>query len=307
MANGLLRDFVQIIGIADPTEFPVIGENTRYTQFSVLERLEIPEVKPDVEQINTLLIDARVTNARTIFTPVGVKVVIEGVLRQKVIYTALVEEQSVHSAHFEHPFCTFIDIPLDIPAGVTVPAYLASLGLSINDILDSPVNVIIEDVEIQLLDPRTVSKCVILFAYADLNPDLFPLTCDCSFTAAGLTADITAPVLGDVTATLDVGICPGCDAEASFINLTLSALGVDVLTVDVGSDLITDIICSDDNTTLTVLAAGVNAGVLGVNLDLSLIIDTTANTATLVLSSGGTDILTVPIVDLLGNIITECA
>ncbi|SFF57578.1 protein of unknown function [Halobacillus alkaliphilus] len=306
MASGFLRDFVQIIGIADPSEFPVIGEDTRYTQFSVLERLEIPEVKPDVEQINTLLIEAEVTSTRNIFTPVGVKVVVEGILRQKVIYTALVEEQSVHSAHFEHPFCTFIDIPLNVPAGQTVPAYLASLGLSINDILASDVNILIEDVEISLLDPRTVSKCVILFVYADLNPDLFPLTCDCSFSAAGLTADITAPVLGDVTATLDVGICPNCDANASFIDLTLSALGVDLLTVAVGSELITDITCSADNTTLTVLAEGVDAGVLGADLNLSLTVDTTADTATLVLSSGAVPILTVPIVGLLGNTITDC-
>lgn len=306
MANGFLRDFVQIIGIADPTLFPVIGEDTRYTQFSVLERLEIPEVKPDVEQINTLLIEAEITGTRNIFTPVGVKVVIEGILRQKVIYTALVETQSVHSAHFEHPFCTFIDIPLDIPAGQTVPAYLASLGLSINDILATEVNILIEDVEIKLLDPRTISKCVILFAYADLNPALTPLTCECSFSAVGLSVDVTAPILGNVTATLDVGICPNCDPEANFIDLTLSALGVDVLNIAVGADLITDILCGEDGTTLTILAAGVNAGVLGLNLNLSLAIDTTANTATLVLSLGNTTILTIPFIDLLGNTITEC-
>ncbi|MFC7321519.1 DUF3794 domain-containing protein [Halobacillus campisalis] len=306
MANGFLRDFVQIIGIADPSQFPVIGEDTRYTQFSVLERLMIPEVKPDVEQINTLLIEAEITGTRNIFTPVGVKVVVEGILRQKVIYTALVEEQSVHSAHFEHPFCTFIDIPLDIPEGVTVPAYLASLGLSINDILASEVNILIEDVEINLLDPRTVSKCVILFVYADLNPDLFPLTCDCSFSATGLTADVTAPVLGDVTATLDVGICPDCDPDGSFIDLTLTPLVGLPLNIAVGSDLITEITCSPDDTTLTVLAAGVDAGLLGTNVDLSLVIDETANTATLVLSSGAVEILTIPITDLLGNTITPC-
>lgn len=174
MASGSLRDFVQIIGIADPSEFPVITPLTFYNQIAVQERLTIPEVKPDVEQINTLLIEAEVTQTRNIFTPTGVKVVVEGVLRQKVIYTALVPEQSVHSAHFEHPFCTFIDIPLPVPAGTTVEDYLASLGLSINDILDGDVEVIIEDVEINLLDPRTVDKCVILFLYVNVNPLLLP-------------------------------------------------------------------------------------------------------------------------------------
>ncbi|GGD09047.1 DUF3794 domain-containing protein [Pontibacillus salipaludis] len=174
MADGILRDFVQIIGIADPSEFPVIDADNPSTQMAIQERLTIPDVKPDVEQINTLLIEAVITGTRTIFTPTGVKVVIDGFLRQKVIYTALVEQQSVHSAHFEHPFCTFIDIPLNVPQGETVESFLASLGLSLNDVLAGPVNILIEDVEINLLDPRTVSKCVIVFAYTTVNPALVP-------------------------------------------------------------------------------------------------------------------------------------
>jgi Domain of unknown function (DUF3794) len=174
MANGVLRDFVQIIGITDPSEFPVITPLNPNNQIAVQERLTIPDAKPDVEQINTVLIEAVITGTRNIFTPTGVKVVVEGLLRQKVIYTADVPEQSVHSAHFENPFCTFIDIPLTIPAGQTVEQFLATLGLSINDILDGPVNIIIEDVEVNLLDPRTVSKCVILFLYTTINPLLIP-------------------------------------------------------------------------------------------------------------------------------------
>lgn len=174
MIDGVLRDFVQIIGIANPNEFPVINEDNPSTQMAIQERLTIPDVKPDVEQINTLLIEAVITGTRTIFTPTGVKVVVDGFLRQKVIYTALVEEQSVHSAHFEHPFCTFVDIPLAIPTGETVASFLASLGLSLNDVVTGPVNVLIEDVEISLLDPRTVSKCVIIFVYTTVNEALVP-------------------------------------------------------------------------------------------------------------------------------------
>lgn len=175
MANGVLRDFVQIIGIADPSEFPVITPLNPNNQIAIQETLTIPEAKPDVEQINTLLIEAEITQTRNIFTPTGVKIVVEGVLRQKVIYTALVPEQSVHSAHFEHPFCTFIDVPLVIPAGTTVEQLLATLGLSINDILDGPVEILIEDVDINLLDSRTLSKCVITFLYTTLNPLLGPV------------------------------------------------------------------------------------------------------------------------------------
>lgn len=40
----------------------------------------------------------------------GRKIIVEGVLRQKVIYTALVPSQSVHSACFEIPFSTYVSV-----------------------------------------------------------------------------------------------------------------------------------------------------------------------------------------------------
>ncbi|MBW7651200.1 DUF3794 domain-containing protein [Anoxybacillus sp. ST4] len=175
MNDNVLNNFVQIIGITPPSEFPFVGLLNPNNQIAVQEKLTIPPAKPDVEQINTLLIEAAITGTRNIFTPIGVKVVVEGVLRQKIIYTADVPQQSVHSAHFEQPFCSFINIPLNIPAGVTVNQLLASVGLSINNILAGPVQVFIEDVEISLTDPRTVHKCVILFLYTSLNPLLQPI------------------------------------------------------------------------------------------------------------------------------------
>ncbi|ADG83488.1 DUF3794 domain-containing protein [Thermincola potens] len=175
MAGSVLRDFVQIIGISDPTEFPVIGTLNPYNQAAIQESLTIPAAKPDIEQINTLLVEAQVTDSRTILTPTGIKIVVEGLLKQKIIYTALVPEQSVHSAYFEKPFCTYIDVPLIIPAGGTVETLLASLGLSLTDLLAGPVNVIIEDVEVNLLDPRTVDKCVVLFVYTTLVAALGPV------------------------------------------------------------------------------------------------------------------------------------
>ena len=45
----------------------------------------------------------------------GRKLIIEGLLKQKVIYTADDDEQSLHSANFEIPFSTFIIIEKDTP------------------------------------------------------------------------------------------------------------------------------------------------------------------------------------------------
>lgn len=172
--NGL-NNFVQIVGVTDPINFPIITAANPNTQFTVEETLCIPKQKPDVEQINTLLIEAVVTNTRNIITPTGLKVVIDGFLRQKVIYTADLPTQSVHSAHFEVPFCTFIDIPLTPPAGTTVPALLASLGLSLDTFRTGPVFLIIEDVDIDLsTDQREVEKCAVIFAYTTVSPLLVP-------------------------------------------------------------------------------------------------------------------------------------
>ncbi|TCS84448.1 hypothetical protein [Tepidibacillus fermentans] len=52
------RDFVQIIGITDPSEFPVIGPLNPNNEIAIQERLTIPEAKPNVEQIISVLVEA---------------------------------------------------------------------------------------------------------------------------------------------------------------------------------------------------------------------------------------------------------
>ena len=101
---------------------------------NVSETLEIPVLKPDVEQINSVNISVDIFRADIIKVPVspvdangdyvsnlegkvstGRKLIIEGLLKQKIIYTAAVDEQSIHSASFVIPFSTFIIIEKDTP------------------------------------------------------------------------------------------------------------------------------------------------------------------------------------------------
>lgn len=166
----MLRNFIDVIGIADPSEFPVILTTNPNTQHIVEETLTIPAEKPDVEQIISVMVEATITNSRVIATPVGIKVVVDGELNQKIIYTALEPTQSVHSAHYLQPFCTFIEIPLTVPAGMNVVDFLLTLGLTLDSILTAPTNVLIEDVSIELIDPRTVDKCTVLFIWATISP-----------------------------------------------------------------------------------------------------------------------------------------
>lgn len=171
----MLRNFINIIGIADPSEFPIITPTNPNTEYIVEEKLTIPEAKPDVEQINTILIEATIASSRVIVTPTGIKVITDGELTQKIIYTADEPTQSVHSAHFTEQFCAFIDIPLTVPAGSDVLTLLQTLGLTLDTVLTAPTKVLIEDVTASLLDPRTIEKCTVLFIWATISPLLVPV------------------------------------------------------------------------------------------------------------------------------------
>ncbi|MHB1405694.1 MAG: DUF3794 domain-containing protein [Desulfitobacteriaceae bacterium] len=171
----LLRDFVEIIGIASGSDFPVITPTTRYNQFTVEESVTIPAEKPDIEQINSVMIEATINNFHSIATPVGLKVIVNGTLNQKVIYTAADPSQSVHSAHFEVPFCTFIQIPLVIPAGQSATTLLQTLNITLEDVVASGPNVIIEDLSVAQIDARRLKKCAVLFSWVEINTLLLPL------------------------------------------------------------------------------------------------------------------------------------
>lgn len=111
----------------------------------------------------------------------GRKLIIEGVLKQKVVYTGLVTEQSVHSATFDIPFNAFV-IPyakfvglcfqenITVLTGVDCETIVVS-GFPINpneeivvDLCEEfDVDVFIEDIFITALSNRTIFKNVTLF------------------------------------------------------------------------------------------------------------------------------------------------
>jgi hypothetical protein len=115
----------------------------------------------------------------------GRKLIVEGVLKQKVVYTALVSSQSVHSACFEMPFSAYI-LPyakfegLMYQQNVTVVLDQATCSsTTINGFAFDPnnpivvdlceefnVNAYIEDIFAAALSPRTVFKNITLFLLA---------------------------------------------------------------------------------------------------------------------------------------------
>lgn len=92
-----------------------------FKQLSIDETLCIPCVKPDIEEINNMDVEAEILECHVIKTPSvksnegqilsGYKAIIKGVLKEIIEYTSDTAEQSVHSAHYSIPFSSFIVLP----------------------------------------------------------------------------------------------------------------------------------------------------------------------------------------------------
>lgn len=201
---------VNVIGLCDPARIPFskAGDSNykldyNWSEISIPEILAVPCKKPDIEHIDQVLITVDITCTKLIETPLylqvntstvpsyydvdtdgftiplpneegtyltGRKLVIEGMLKQKIVYTADLPVQSVHSAHFEVPFSTFIVVypkftnpnPGPVPPQGTVNVPTAIIDTSEQFCIDT----CIEDVYVKTLDPRTIFKNVTLFLRA---------------------------------------------------------------------------------------------------------------------------------------------
>ena len=118
----------------------------------------------------------------------GRKLIVEGILKQKIVYTAEVETQSVHSAHYEIPFISYIipyakfenaeyqqDISVYDPetnGSILVNGFIKTGTGDIVVDLDEEfsVDTCIEDIYVYALDKRTVFKNVTLFLKATAKP-----------------------------------------------------------------------------------------------------------------------------------------
>ncbi|MCM8709596.1 DUF3794 domain-containing protein [Clostridium sp. SYSU_GA19001] len=133
-----------------------------FKQISVDENLTIPDVKPDVEEILEVIADVVITYTNVIKTPVvtsyegqqltGWKLIVEGKLKQKIVYIADEPAQSVHAAEFDIPFSTFLVLSKDYKKCQRIK-----------------VEGIIEDVFVRLINKRTIFKNVTLMLQGKLD------------------------------------------------------------------------------------------------------------------------------------------
>lgn len=97
-----------ICGITSVEAYPrdICIENCK--QWMEKIQFNVPIAKPDIEEINEIHVSANVEKVKMIQTVMGFKIVVEGQVHIKIIYTADNVIQSVHSAHGEKSFCEYI-------------------------------------------------------------------------------------------------------------------------------------------------------------------------------------------------------
>lgn len=101
-----------------------------FTELPIDSKLIIPPLKPPMECILQTIVNVEITKAEVIDTyldtPEGDpdrplrKVIVTGIVHIKVKYSALVEDQQVHLAHFDIQFCTLIEWPGGPPQGTPI-------------------------------------------------------------------------------------------------------------------------------------------------------------------------------------------
>ena len=152
----ILRNLIQYMGLSDD----IPDSSSIFKQLNVEMIYGLPTAKPDIEQIVKVISELKIKNTHVIKTPVGVslegqqltgwKMVVEGCILQKIQFVADEPEQSVHGAHAEIPFSTFIVLPEDFT-------------------LNTPVFVhgYIEDIFVQMTDKRNIFNNITILLTAD--------------------------------------------------------------------------------------------------------------------------------------------
>lgn len=154
---SIIKNLIEYTGLANTEEFPLAPEH--FKQLIIQENLVLVDSKPDIGQIIRIMTDICITGSRIIKTPIatslegqiltGKKIIVEGELVQHIEYAADEPNKSVHAAHFNIPFSTFIVFPDTVS-------------------MEGFVNVIpyIEDISVQRIDKRALLMNMILFLEA---------------------------------------------------------------------------------------------------------------------------------------------
>ena len=134
----ILKDLIEYDGATQ--QLPQFNEPVAaIKEFNVEELFDIPPAKPDIELILKVKSELVILSTKVIKTPIGKslenqtltgwKLIVEGELRQVIQYVADERCQSIHGAHSNVPFSTFIVLPPDFEENqcVSVDGYIEDI------------------------------------------------------------------------------------------------------------------------------------------------------------------------------------
>lgn len=234
---------VDIIGLCDTSkiDFSECDEIVNSTEISIPEILTIPCEKPCIESIDKVFVDVKIISKRMVKTPAalsvgttpaqitpvpnkegtfltGGKLVVEGILCQKIVYTADLPVQSVHSAHFKVPFSVFIMLPL---------------GTDVDEDKFC-VDVCVEDVFVKKISCKQIFKNVTVFFRAKPlplcngvvtdTPDIVPVPVATDTTVSG-TAEPGSTIILCINGIPETPVIAAADGSWEFTGLTALVSG----------------------------------------------------------------------------------
>lgn len=125
---------------------PLLNADVPFTQIAVHHMFQLPEAKPDVEDVLEIAADACVITKEVLRSSMGLKVVVKGKIIQRLSYVAATCSQPVHAAESCERFCGFLTI---LP---WMPAFTRLTG----------VEAFIETVSVSPAGPRIIQICYIV-------------------------------------------------------------------------------------------------------------------------------------------------
>ncbi|MGL4992073.1 MAG: SPOCS domain-containing protein [Sarcina sp.] len=121
----------------------------------------IPVKKPNIEQITKVWVDTCIKCEKLVKTPVGIslegqrvtgyKYLIEGSMYLKIEYVALDNEQSLHTADTEVPFCSYVVLPENFNKNALITP-----------------NILIEDINSTQMDSRCIYNNITFISIVDI-------------------------------------------------------------------------------------------------------------------------------------------
>jgi len=127
----IVRNFISISGLA---EADVLPNNIRgqQIQYSEAETIYIPKNQPDIKSLFQVLIKVRIMSTRSILTPTGNTIVIDGIKKLKLIYTQCDTSGKAVFLDLELPFNTFFELPANVEL-VNIEIYVLDAYFSLLD------------------------------------------------------------------------------------------------------------------------------------------------------------------------------